>query len=116
MAGYDGLNRPIGSPAVTYVAGSVTISAGTTYNVAATPAVTYTYDSGFKGALSSVVNSVSATSYTYDGFGRISGSTQTTGTNPAATFSYGYSLTDALTSMTYPSGRQVNYSLDAAAA
>ncbi len=118
VAAYDGLNRPTGisagSPAVTYVPGSVTTPSGT-YNVAATPSVTYTYDAGFKGALSSVANSASTTSYAYDGFGRISGSTQTMGASgPSYTFGYKYSLTDTLNSMTYPSGRQVDYQLDSA--
>jgi len=99
--GYDGLNR----------------SASTSYTVAgmtqATPTVTYVYDQDFKGALSSVANSVSTTSYAHDAFGRVVGSAQTMGTR-AYTLAYGYSLTDALTSMQYPSGRQVNYALDAA--
>jgi uncharacterized protein RhaS with RHS repeats len=34
--------------------------------------------------------------------------------NSPYTLTYGYSLTDSLTSMKYPSGRQVNYGLDAA--
>ncbi|MDP9054301.1 MAG: RHS repeat-associated core domain-containing protein, partial [Acidobacteriota bacterium] len=76
--------------------------------------MTYTYDGDFKGALSSVSNGVSATTYTHDGFGRITGSAQVTGANRPYVFAYGYSLTDALTSMTYPSGRKVNYALDAA--
>ncbi len=100
---YDGLNRP---QSTSYP----TINAPT----AVTPTVTYAYDVGFKGALSSVTNSVSKSAYTYDGFGRVTGNTQTTGANGPYTFAYGYSLTDALTSMAYPSGRQVNYVLDAA--
>jgi YD repeat-containing protein len=51
--------------------------------------------------------------YTHDGFGRVSGSTQTTAGTPY-TFSYTYSPTDQLASMTYPSGRVVAYTLDAA--
>jgi len=110
IAGYDGLNRPTGVPAISYVVSGQT---------AATNSVTYTYDQGlngspaFKGSLSSVSNTASTTSYTYDGFGRISGSTQTTGSYPPFNFTYGYSLTDALTSITYPSTRQVNYTLGA---
>ena len=80
----------------------------------ATPTVSYGYDLDFKGALSSVTNSVSAMSYTHDAFGRVATSTQTTGANGPYTFHYGYSLTDALTSMQYPSGRQLTYGLDAA--
>jgi hypothetical protein len=47
---YDGLNRPYG---FNYTPGS---------GVATTPAVTYTYDQGFKWALSSVSSS---TTYSY---------------------------------------------------
>jgi RHS repeat-associated protein len=104
VAGYDGLNRPTGSPAISYSVGGQT---------AATNSVTYAYDHDFKGSLWSVSNTASATSYTHDGFGRITGSTQTTGAYPPFNFTYGYSLTDTLTSITYPSTRQVNYTLDA---
>ena len=110
---YDGLNR---MKTRTYtVAGST----------AATPSVCYGYDADYFGALSSVSTSsagcpatagsnTSSTAYTHDGFGRISTSSQTMGTGSPYLFSYGYSLTDQLTQMTYPSGRQVSYALDAA--
>ncbi len=77
------------------------------------------YDTDFKGALSSVCTSlstssctspISSTSYTHDAFGRIATSTQTTGV--PYLFSYSYSQADQLTQITYPSGRQINYSLD----
>jgi RHS repeat-associated protein len=107
VSGYDGLNRPA----------STAYAIGSGSQTAATPTVTYAYDHDFKGSLWSVTNSNSATSYTHDSFGRVSTSTQTMGTSPYTTtytFTYGYSLTDALTSMTYPSGRQVTYAVDAA--
>ncbi len=104
--GYDALNR--------LKSKNYTLSADT----AATAAVTYQYDQGgFKGALSLASTTGSNTSYAYDGFGRVSGSTQTTnnGTQPVAyAFAYQYSLTDQLTQITYPSGRTISYGLDAA--
>jgi YD repeat-containing protein len=117
VAAYDGLNRPTGA-----TAGTAAISYSVGGQTATTNPVTYGYDQDFKGALSSVCTSasspcqstaVSTTSYTHNGFGRITGSTQTTGWYPAFNFTYGYSLTDALTSITYPSGRQVTYTLGA---
>jgi YD repeat-containing protein len=123
VAAYDGLNRPTGA-----TAGAAAISYSVGGQTAGTNPVTFTYDQGtaslpgFKGALTSVSNAVtnagvttgSTTAYGYDGFGRISGSTQTTGSYPAFNFTtYGYSLTDTLTSISYPSGRQVNYTLGA---
>ncbi len=83
------------------------------------PSVVYGYDQGtrtaqsFTGALSSVTYLGNSTTYTHDGFGRVSGSTQTTAGTPY-TFSYTYSPTDQLASITYPSGRLVAYTLDAA--
>lgn len=114
LAGYDLVNRPA---SVTYTPGNTGI---TGFAVLGTPTVTYAYDTcangAFKGALCSVSTPASSTSYSYDGLGRIAGSSQTTpaGGSNTYTFTYGYSLTDQLTSMTYPSGRQVNYALDAA--
>ncbi|HEV8414604.1 MAG TPA: RHS repeat-associated core domain-containing protein [Bryobacteraceae bacterium] len=108
---YDGLAR---LKKKTYSVGGMTVT---------TPSVFYTYDVGFKGGLSSVCTStdtsscispVSTTTYTHDAFGRIVTSTQTTASNPAYQFTYAYSLTDQLTYMKYPSGRQVKYGLDAA--
>ncbi|MGA2436673.1 MAG: hypothetical protein ABSG25_15465, partial [Bryobacteraceae bacterium] len=95
---YDGLNRP----------GCKTYSDGT-------PAVLYTYDhSGdTKGTLYKVATSVgNGTTYTHDKFGRVTGSTQTTGGTTYPPFSYSYSLTDKLTQIVYPSGLTTNYNLD----
>jgi len=95
---YDGLNR------VTYKS----------YNDG-TPAVTYQYDQDYKGALFSVTNAVgNGTVYHHDGFGRVSSSMQTTVSYTYPAMSYSYALTDQLTSITYPSGRKVTYTLDAA--
>ncbi len=108
---YDGLNRPM---SVTYTPGS---------GVAATPNVTYSYDrnslgtgfTGFVGAPSSVSSSASKMEYSYDGFGRVVQSRQTTpnGGQAYAFSSYQYSLTDQITGITYPSGRAITYTLDA---
>jgi uncharacterized protein RhaS with RHS repeats len=90
------------------------VAGGNPFNVAATPSITYTYDSGFHGVLSSVTSGSNTTSYSFDSLGRISGSTQTTPGYSPFTFGYGYSLTDQRTSITYPSGRLVQLTLDAA--
>ena len=57
------MNRPYG---FTY-----TRAANNPWNIAATPDVTYNYDTDFHGALMAVNSSASSTSYTHDGFGRI---------------------------------------------
>ncbi len=95
-SGYDGLNRP----------------SGKTYSDS-TPSVTYTYDQDVKGVLSSVSSGANGTVYQHDNFGRIVGNTQTTGGVTYPSLHYGYSLSDQLTSITYPSGRVVTYTLDA---
>ena len=100
-AAYDGLNRP----------GCKTYSDGT-------PGVTYLYDQDTKGTLSSVTTSAgNKTTYTHDKLGRVTSNTQTTqppsGQSYPYTFSkYTYALTDDATSVTYPSGRTVTYTLD----
>jgi RHS repeat-associated protein len=108
VAAYDHLNRPIGAsvgaPAINYSINSPTI---------VTPAIIYTYDQDFKGAVSSISSPVSSASYIHDDFGRIVSNTQNTNNN-SYTFSYTYSNTDFLTSVKYPSGRQVGYTPDAA--
>ena len=111
FSGYDGLNRV------------KTVSYSTVSPVVTTPSVCYSYDQDFKGALSSLISGqlssgqctspVSKTAYTHDGFGRIATSTQTT-SNQSYPFSYAYTLTDQLTQITYPSGRQVGYLPDLA--
>ena len=96
--GYDALNRPVKKA---YSDGTST--------------VTSTYDSCTqgKGRLCSVGNGVSTTNYTaYDALGRVTAGNQTTG-GTAYSFSYVYNAL-GLTSMTYPSGRTVSYTYDAA--
>jgi len=98
---YGGMNRPT----------SKSYSDGT-------PTVQCKYDQNVKGTLTSVTSVVpsgnNSTAYTYDYFGRVTGTTQTTAGQAYPPLAYGYSLTDQLTSMTYPSGRVVTYSLDSA--
>ncbi len=116
---YDALNRILTK--------SYSVPNGS--STAATSSVTYTYDQDFRGALSSVcvlsctpgANTV-IDAFTHDKFGRVITSTQQIRTNSAYSFGsatmgvpgYQYSLTDQLTQITYPSGRTVNYTLDAA--
>ncbi|MCZ2074129.1 MAG: hypothetical protein LC130_03905, partial [Bryobacterales bacterium] len=102
LAGYDALNR---LQTKTY-----SRSDGSPEG---TPGVTYVYDEGRKGVLSSVSTSTAAgvfsTAYTYDGLGRVQTSTQVTGGQNPYVFGYQYSLTDRLSQIEYPSGRKVNY-------
>ncbi len=80
-----------------------------------TPAVTYAWDTVFKGRLSSVANAASTTSYTaYDAVGRVTASSQSTNQHPYSSTQYSYNLAGGLTSLTYPSGRLVNTSYDGA--
>jgi RHS repeat-associated protein len=101
---YDTLDRPLGK---CYGAGVCNAQSAN---------VTYTYDSDFQGALSSVSYGGHTQSFTHDAFGRITGSTQTTPSPGSMSYSflYQYNLSDQLTQMTYPSGRAVNYTLNAA--
>ena len=105
---YDALNRVT---ARSYTPGGSTV---------ATANIIYNYDQDFRGALSSVcapdctlASTSKSTSYFHDGLGRIKSSAQITG-GFSYGFSYAYSLTDQLTQITYPSGRTINYALDAA--
>lgn len=112
---YDGLNR---LKQVTYAGETATT----------TPTVTYTYDEarqGYfnRGKLTTVMTAaVSGTqtdapltkqAYDYDRMGRITRQQQTVGTTTYA-LGYGYNLAGQLTSQTYPSGRTVNRTYDAA--
>lgn len=113
---YDGLNR---LKQVTY-AGESAIT---------TPTTTYTYDEARPGyfnngqlttittaAVDGTGTPVPQTSqvYDYDRTGRVVRQRQTVGTSNY-TLSYGYNLMGQLTSQTYPSGRVINRSYDAAA-
>jgi YD repeat-containing protein len=66
------------------------------YSDGVTPLVSYSYTNG---RLMSVGNNVSATSFTYDGLGRILTSSQQTLNLSPFSFQYSYNLTDALTSL-----------------
>ncbi len=83
-----------------------------------TPTVTYNYDSAAisngKGRLASVSSSVSSYSYSgYDATGKALGASQAIGSQ-TYTLAYGYDLAGNVKTMTYPSGRTVNYAYDAA--
>lgn len=81
-----------------------------------TPTVTYAYDTAgitnSKGRLTSVSSSVSTYNYGgYDAMGRVSEGTQTLGSQTYS-MGYGYDLSGHVKTMTYPSGRTVNYAYD----
>jgi YD repeat-containing protein len=83
-----------------------------------TSTVNYAYDSGIPNAHGRLV-SVSSTAATdavsvYEELGRITGSSQTIGGGSALPFSYSYNLADALVQTTYPTGRVLTNSYDAA--
>ncbi len=81
-----------------------------------TPTVTYTFDSvalNGKGRVGSVSSSVSSFSYSgYDATGKALGASQVIGSQ-TYTMGYGYDLAGNVKTMTYPSGRTVNYTYDA---
>jgi RHS repeat-associated protein len=91
-----------------------------------TPSVTYRYEKDAqgnaipfaRGRLTAVINSVSTTEYSqFDALGRIKQSKQIiniSGTNYTYPIGYDYDLAGALKSETYPSGRVVNTTYDAA--
>jgi RHS repeat-associated protein len=98
---YDSLARPA---TVTYADGRV---------------VTYTYDQGSngKGHLTTLSDTDSTLTWTYDGFGRPLTRTQTiAATGQSYTISYGYDsgtyATGHLSSLTYPSGAVLSYTYD----
>lgn len=75
--------------------------------------ITYTYDQGTngKGRLTRIVDATGQTDFTYDATGRMTGDSRAIG---AVTLSmgYGYDASGRLSSVTYPSGRQVTYGFD----
>jgi|GEM_PF-946750 len=94
---YDGLNRQT----------SITYSDGT-------PAVTFTYDTlaNGKGRLTKVSSSVSDYSFkSYDELGRVKEAEQKLGAKTYSLF-FAYDLDGRIASLTYPSGRVVNYGYD----
>lgn len=67
------------------------------------------------GQLTAVSTSASTTQYTqFDSNGRVTQSQQSTGGSNPYAFSYSYNQAGLLTSIHYPSGRQVTYGYDAA--
>ncbi len=74
----------------------------------------YTYDQGTngKGRLTQISEPNSVTAYAYDPQGRLLNETRTINGVPYVT-AYGYDSAGRMNSVTYPSGRVVNYTLDA---
>ncbi|WP_321475968.1 RHS repeat-associated core domain-containing protein [uncultured Paludibaculum sp.] len=109
--GYDALNR-IASKSYSGTGWSSTPSVTYSYD-ATIPITGVTSESQPKGRLVQVSNSVSTTSYQYDGLGRPLASVQTTDGLSEKVFQYSY-VPAGLSLMTYPSGRKVNWSYDLA--
>lgn len=111
---YDALNRVT---AVRYGAGGV--SGFLSGLVSSSPEdVTYTYDqatgcSAGIGRLCSVSDASGSTTYSYDPFGNIAAVVHTE-LNVIYTTRYTYDAADRLSTVTYPDGRVVNYTRDAA--
>jgi YD repeat-containing protein len=80
--------------------------------------ITYTWDTAGisgsygKGRLATVVDGSGTTKFKYDHRGNLLTKQQAIGTSTAATLAYVYDLADRVTTMTYPSGRQVLYTYD----
>jgi RHS repeat-associated protein len=84
---------------------------GKTYNDSGvTPAASYSYDHGWRTSASSGNTVYGYT--TFDGLGRVTLATQTTG-GQAYTFGYEYNLADGIKKLTLPSGRVVTTTYDA---
>lgn len=96
---YDALNR----------VASVTYTGGTT----AAQAISYTYDQGTNGLgrLTQVSDVTGTSNYSYDQHGRLIGEIKVTH-GVTYTSGYSYDTQGRLSSMTYPSGRVVNFSFD----
>ncbi len=95
---YDHLNRLTG---ITYTGGTP-----------ATPAVTYTYDSGTnqKGFRTGMTDGSGSTTWTYNSAGWVVNE-QRTIAGKTNTISYAYNQDGSLKTITYPSGRIVTYSI-----
>jgi RHS repeat-associated protein len=76
-----------------------------------TPTVTTGYDAnGFTGLKTSMTDAVGSVTYTYDNMNQPTLESRTlTGISGTFTTSYGHNIKGDLTSMTYPSGRVVNF-------
>ena len=101
---YDSLNRPYQT---SYNVGST--------GVPATATVTLSYGSNSSqnnnGRLITMSDGTGSESYTYDQLGRVTQLQKTVG-GVAYTIGYGYNYASKLTSITYPSGRQITQTLD----
>jgi len=96
---YDALNRP----------------SGITYSGTTTPlTVVYTYDQGTNGIgyLTQIADITGTVKYSYDQHGRLNTETDQPAGGGTYTTSYSYDTQGRLASLTYPSGRVVNYSFD----
>lgn len=102
---YDGLNR---LTQVSYNVGST--------GVPSTSAVSYTYGTNQaqfnNGRVTTMIDGTGTESYTYELLGRTTQTQKTIG-GQTYTTSYAYNLAGELTSITYPSGRIVEQSVDA---
>jgi len=94
-----------------------TYSTGGT-NAAATATVTYTYSDPAVpysiGRLTKIDNGIQAQITAYDPLGRPASTSQTVGGTTYGFPVYSYNRADGLTSVEYPSGRQVDYTFDGA--
>ncbi len=88
---------------------------GISYSAAAAPAqtITYQYDQGNNGIghLTQITDSTGITNYGYDLHGRLTGETKSA-YGAIYTTAYAYDAQGRMNSITYPSGRVVNYSFD----
>jgi RHS repeat-associated protein len=83
---------------------------GKSYNDGTTPSVTWSYDAnGYTGLKTSMTDGLGSVSFSYDNMNRLTQESRTlTGVGTFNT-SYGYNIKGDVTSMTYPSGRVVNF-------
>lgn len=99
---YDVLNRLTG----------IRYSGGT----ALAQTVSYQYDQGTNGIghLTGITDMTGTTAYSYDPHGRLSGETRQPNAAPGISYTtaYSYDAQGRLNSLTYPSGRTVNYTFD----
>jgi RHS repeat-associated protein len=113
---YDALNRLISR--------SCTVPTGITPQVGSTPTVTFTYDRTAQGdvvtngigRLTSVGSSVSTYTFdSFDGLGRVTQSTQTTGGTAYPQMTYTYDLAGEMLTEKYPSGTTIATAYDQSA-